>query len=377
MRGFITHLGRNKRITLALAGASLAALAITAVGYQSMTTPVTLVVDGHAHSLRTFDDTVGGVLKSQGITVGPHDSVVPSPNSHIVSGGEISVAYGRQLTINLNGRTAKYWTTSNNVASALDALGIDINGAQISTSRSASIDRQGMALEIATRRSFHVVIEGKKRTVDVAALNSKDVLSALHVKVGAKDIVTPAANKLLTAGQTISYTKVTSSTVHVADEAIPFSVVQRNNASMAAGTTKVVTQGVNGARNVTYRIVRHNGGIFSKTVVTQHVLSQPTTQVVEVGTKPAPVAPAAPVDASGVGAWERIAQCESGGNWHINTGNGYYGGLQFSQATWDAYGGQQFAPRADLASESQQITVANRVKAAEGGYGAWGCGWAA
>ncbi|MGN6722517.1 MAG: ubiquitin-like domain-containing protein [Marmoricola sp.] len=371
MRGFITHLGRNKRITLALAGASLAALAITAVGYQSMTTPVTLVVDGHAQSLRTFDDTVGSVLKSQGITVGPHDSVVPSLSSHVVSGGEISVAYGRQLTINLNGRTEKFWTTSHNVASALDALGINITGAQISASRSASIDRQGMALEIATRRSFHVVVEGKKRTVTVAALNSKDVLTALHVKVGAKDIVTPAPSKLLSTGQTITYTKVTSGTVHVPHEAIPFAVVQHDNSSMAAGTSKVITRGVNGARDVTYRIVRHNGGIFSKTVVTQHVLSQPKTEVVEVGTKQAAV------NVSGNTAWDRIAQCESGGNWHINTGNGYYGGLQFSLSTWDAYGGQQFAARPDLASRDQQITVANRVKAAQGGYGAWGCGWAA
>ena len=374
MRSFITHLGRNKRITLALAGASLAALAITAVGYQSLTTPITLVVDGHAQSLRTFDDTVGSVLKSQGITVGPHDAVVPSLNSSVVSGGEITVAYGRQLTINLNGRTAKYWTTSNNVAAALNTLGINIDGAQISTSRDASIDRQGMALEIATRRSFHVVIEGKKRSVNVAALNSKDLLSALHVKVAPQDIVTPAANKLLTAGQTITYTKVTSGTVHVSNEAVPFAVIQHANPTMTAGTVKVTTRGVNGARNVTYRIVRHNGAVFTKTVVTQHVLSQPKAQVEEVGTKPAP---AAAVNVSGDAAWIRIAQCESGGNWHINTGNGYYGGLQFSQGTWDAYGGQQFAPRADLASESQQITVANRVKAAEGGYGAWGCGWAA
>jgi len=371
VRSFITHLGRNKRITLALAGASLIALAVTAVGYQSMTTPVTLVVDGHAQSLRTFDDTVGAVLKSQGITVGPHDAVVPSVSSHVVSGGEIAVSYGRQLTINLNGRTAKYWTTSHQVATALDALGININGAQLSTSRSASIDRQGMALAIATRRAFHVVVAGKKHNVHVAALDSRDVLNALHVKVARQDIVTPAPGKLLTAGQTITYTKVTSGLVHVAHEAVPFSVVRHNDASLAAGTVKIVTPGVNGARDVTYRVVRHNGGVFSKTVVRQHALSASHAQVEEVGTKPAPT------DVSGNTAWDRIAQCESGGNWHINTGNGYYGGLQFSQGTWNAYGGQQFAPRADLASREQQITVANRVKAAEGGYGAWGCGWAA
>jgi len=372
VRGFITHLGRNKRITLALAAASLTALAVTAVGYQSMTTPITLVVDGHAQSLRTFDDTVGGVLKSQGITVGPHDAVVPSLSSPLVSGGQITVAYGRQLTIDLNGRSAKYWTTSNNVASALDALGININGADISTSRSASIDRQGMALQIATRRAFHVVLDGKKPTVSVAALDSRDVLSALHVHVAPADIVVPAAGKLLTAGQTITFVKVTTSTVRVPNEAVPFAVVQHDNASMAAGTTKVITPGVNGSRDVTYRIVRHDGGVYSQTVITQRALTQPVTQVEEVGTKPAPVS------LSGSTAWDRIAQCESGGNWHINTGNGYYGGLQFALSTWDAYGGQQFAARPDLASREQQITVANRVYAASGNsYSQWGCGWAA
>jgi hypothetical protein len=68
--------------------------------------------------------------------------------------------------------------------------------------------------------------------------------------------------------------------------------------------------------------------------------------------------------------WSGVAQCESSGNWHINTGNGFYGGLQFTQSTWDAYGGQSFASRADLASESAQVTVAERVLAGQG-VGAW------
>jgi resuscitation-promoting factor RpfA len=68
--------------------------------------------------------------------------------------------------------------------------------------------------------------------------------------------------------------------------------------------------------------------------------------------------------------WSGVAQCESSGNWHINTGNGFYGGLQFTQSTWDAFGGESFASRADLASESAQITVAERVLD-EQGVGAW------
>jgi LysM repeat protein len=68
--------------------------------------------------------------------------------------------------------------------------------------------------------------------------------------------------------------------------------------------------------------------------------------------------------------WDRIAACESGGNWSINTGNGYYGGLQFTQSTWDAYGGQAYASRADLASRDAQIAVATKVQASQG-WGAW------
>ncbi|MGP4045729.1 LysM peptidoglycan-binding domain-containing protein [Streptomyces sp. 2A115] len=70
------------------------------------------------------------------------------------------------------------------------------------------------------------------------------------------------------------------------------------------------------------------------------------------------------------GVWDRIAQCESGGNWHISTGNGYYGGLQFSAGTWRAYGGTAYASTADKASKAQQIAVATKVQRGQG-WGAW------
>lgn len=84
--------------------------------------------------------------------------------------------------------------------------------------------------------------------------------------------------------------------------------------------------------------------------------------------KPAPVA-AAPqrvVTFDGDTVWDQLAQCESGGNWAINTGNGYYGGLQFDLSTWAGYGGLEFAERPDLASREQQIIVAERLHAARG-----------
>ena len=68
--------------------------------------------------------------------------------------------------------------------------------------------------------------------------------------------------------------------------------------------------------------------------------------------------------------WSGVAQCESGGNWQINTGNGYYGGLQFSSSTWLGYGGGAYAPRADLATPAQQIEIAEKVLVGQG-VGAW------
>ena len=74
--------------------------------------------------------------------------------------------------------------------------------------------------------------------------------------------------------------------------------------------------------------------------------------------------------------WDRIAQCESGGNWSINTGNGYYGGLQFDRGTWLSAGGGAYAPTANLASRAEQITIANKLYA-QRGLQPWGCRHAA
>ncbi|MBM7808539.1 nucleoid-associated protein YgaU [Geodermatophilus bullaregiensis] len=79
---------------------------------------------------------------------------------------------------------------------------------------------------------------------------------------------------------------------------------------------------------------------------------------------------AGPASAAAPNDWDAVAQCESSGNWSINTGNGYYGGLQFSQSTWAAFGGLDHAPRADLASKAQQIAVAERTLDVQG-PGAW------
>ncbi|MFF6781628.1 transglycosylase family protein [Streptomyces sp. NPDC012510] len=84
----------------------------------------------------------------------------------------------------------------------------------------------------------------------------------------------------------------------------------------------------------------------------------------------APLMAAGSASAATASEWDAVAQCESGGNWSINTGNGYYGGLQFAASTWAGYGGTKYASTADQASKAQQIEIAEKVLASQG-KGAW------
>ncbi|MEU2874611.1 transglycosylase family protein [Streptomyces olivoreticuli] len=93
-------------------------------------------------------------------------------------------------------------------------------------------------------------------------------------------------------------------------------------------------------------------------VVSAAVLSAAASLIAFCGTDSA--------QAATVSTWDRVADCESSGNWQINTGNGYFGGLQFAQSTWDEFGGAQYAARADLATKEQQITIAEKVLASQG-----------
>ncbi|HHU09241.1 MAG TPA: resuscitation-promoting factor, partial [Intrasporangiaceae bacterium] len=166
--------------------------------------------------------------------------------------------------------------------------------------------------------------------------------------------------------------------------------------SLYKGETKTETKGVEGSKDITTEYTYTDGELTKEEIVSEKVTKEPTTRVVLVGTKarPAPApqpsrsssssAPARSAgNTSGAGLnlaneamWDRIAMCESTQRWNINTGNGYYGGLQFDYGTWLSVGGDDFAPRADLATRAEQITVANRLYA-QRGLQPWGCAHAA
>ncbi|MBO9523715.1 MAG: DUF348 domain-containing protein [Nocardioidaceae bacterium] len=362
MRSLLSHISKSRAWQAGLVAAIATAVVGTTVGYAAATREVTLSVDGNVKTVRTFAGDVRGVLDSQHIDLGSHDVVYPSLDSSVEDGSRVSVSYGKPLAVTVDGVTKTYWTTEHEVADALDQLGIRYANADISASRSASIDRAGMRLAITTPKRFVVTIGNQRpRVVAIAAPNVRGLLSDLHVTYDADDIVKPALGRPLEGGDRVTLIRVKKTTKRVAHERVAPKVVERPDSSLYVGDRETEREGVAGVRDVTYRVVLHNGREFRRTVLRQQVLRAATPAVVRVGTKQAPAVSSGSV-------WDKIAQCESGGNWHANTGNGYYGGLQFNLGTWQAYGG---TGRPDQHSREEQIAVAERLRDASGGYGAW------
>ena len=182
-------------------------------------------------------------------------------------------------------------------------------------------------------------------------------LAAVVLAGTATALAAPAqAVRADSADRQSSFTDVKVKERYVPHQKYAAPVVEKKDNSMNAGETKVVRPGRPGVRNVTYLLVFEDGKLAGKHIKNQDVLKKPRPKVVLIGTKIPD------------GVWDRLAGCESGGNWHINTGNGYYGGLQFSLGTWHAYGGTGLPSDH---SREDQIAVATRLRDASGGYGAW------
>lgn len=351
--------------------AGAAALAVVGAGvgygygYSALDRAVTLSVDGQTTALQTRARTVADLLASRGLTVGPHDQLRPAPATPLAEGSAVTLQFGRLVTFTVDGQAEAVWTTALDVDDALRALPVDTAGAEISAGPGTAIGRQGLAVEVSTRKTVTITAAGHHRVVHTTARTVGQALADAKIKTDRDDHVSSPPSTPVRNGSHVHYTKVTVRIVSVS-RSIPHRTVRRSAATLAQGATKIQTPGVDGRRVLTFRVVRYDGKPHSRRQVGAKVVRRPVTEVLLVGTKkPAPAA-----SGGGNGVWQKIARCESGGNWSINTGNGYYGGLQFNLPTWHAYGG---GGRPDHASRARQIAVAKRVQRAQG-WGAWsGC----
>ena len=361
----VSRIARSRPLMIALAGVVVLAVAGSTWGYSALSKTVTLSLDGKSEQVTAFGGTVGDVLRSEGVDVTDRDVVAPSLDEKVEDGSKITVQFAKQLTLDVDGTEKTYWVTATTVSRALDEIGRGYRDADLSVSRSGSIDREGMTLQVVTPKTLHVKLGAHKMVKKtVTALTVEDALDQLGVKIGKHDETRPAPEHQLQDGDTLVFTNVRIVKKHVDGEVMDFATVEQQDSSMYEGQTSVVRDGRTGLRDVTYRIVYRNGQVSVRKVLHQDVLRQPVSELVKVGTKQQ----ATTNFAGGSTVWDRLAQCESGGNWATNTGNGYYGGLQFSLGTWQSYGGSGLPSNA---SRETQIAIATKVRDASGGYGAW------
>jgi len=353
-----------------IAGAAVLAVGGGSLAYAGLRSDVTLAVDGQAGQVTTTASTVGDLLAAQHIAVGPHDVVAPSTTTALHDGTRVSVQYGRQVTVSVDGAPQSLWTTATDVGSAISALGLDTTGADLSTSRSTPVGRQGIALAVATPKRVTVTAAGKQRTITTTGTTVKAALTAAGITPDADDEVSLPVTTTLTNGAKVRVVRVDVATVTKRSD-VDHKTVEQKSSTLDRGKTRTETAGRDGSRTTTYRVVSHDGSVVSRKATKSVVTRKPVTRVVVVGTRKVETKAASGSTAgvANVGLWDKIASCESGGNWSINTGNGYYGGLQFSLATWRAYGGTGM-PNEN--SKAAQIAVAERVRKGSG-LGNWSC----
>ena len=392
----------------------------------------TVIIDGRKQQIWTTARTVDEALEELGRN--PADFQLSANRSRAIPLDGLQVSAATLHTVSVAGAhvTASRLTLTSaatTVGELLTQQGITLGvNDRVSPALSTPLT-DGIAISIRTLPTVIIADGAGKATSKVSDLKTvSDLLRAQHIQVGKDDVVSPALTTPLKQGLRITITRVgfqlttrTQIVAQPADQTV-------DDDSMALGTSTITQQGQAGAVQVTYRTKVVNGKPGAAQEVGRKTIKNAVATITRVGTyvapvvvqpdpttqaqtsdqqstqqqsstqqstssqqqsssapsttssQPAPTTSAAPAAKSGSSGWsvnwDAIANCESTNNWSINTGNGYYGGLQFDEGTWLSNGGGAYAPRADLATKAQQIAIAEKVYAARG-LQPWSCGYAA
>ena len=359
----------------------LCALVVGLVAFVGNNKTITLNVDGKVTSVQTFGGTVGQVVKSAKLDLKPADRVSPSADATVENGTVINVNMAKAVKVSLDGSEKTVSTTAPDVAGLVTELGV-ASSSSVSVPKDAQLAVDGSFVSITTPKNVSIVADGKATTATTTASTVEAVLADAGVTLGVNDRASQPGNALVVNNMVVKVSRVDTGQTAATTEDVAFETMTSESADLFKGEKKVTQAGAAGKVERTFKLVLVDGREASRTLVSETVSVQPVTEQVTVGTKAKPAATTGANTGAAAPAmmneamWDKIAQCESGGNWSINTGNGYYGGLQFDIRTWIGSGGGAYAPNASLATKAQQIDIANRVYA-QRGLQPWGCGWAA
>lgn len=351
-----------------VAGAALVGAAGTAVAAQKQ---VTVDVNGEAQHVRTYAGDVAGALQAAGVEVAPQDLVYPAPEEKLASGDTVTVRTAKPVAVVVDGVAQQLTSTASTVGELLDQAGV-AGAAALDVDRDQPVT-DGLNVAVTTPKIVALRDGGNLVYVSAAAKTVGELLAARGVTFDSDDRLNHALTDPITPGMEIVLDRVTT-TDRPETVVVEAPAEYVDDDTLDEGTEKVRREAVQGETKVIHRTVTVNGVVESEGVAGEKEVKMAKPAVIARGTKKAQAASgntgaAAPSVADG-SVWDSIAACESGGNWAINTGNGFQGGLQFTPSTWAGYGGTAYAPSADQATREQQIAVAERVQAAQG-WGAW------
>jgi resuscitation-promoting factor RpfB len=362
----------------------LVALVLGLVAFVGNNKTVTVNVDGQASSVQTFGGSVSQVLKKANVDLKPADRVSPALAASVDNGTVINVNTSKEIKVNLNGAKSTVQTTSAKVGDLVNQLGLGANA--VTSAPKDMVLASSDVIEISTPKSVNILADGKSVDRTTTAATVGDLLASAGVSVGPADLLSQPADAPVVNNMVVKVSRVNDSGSATVTTDIPFKTDKTVDPNTFKDQQSVTQAGVAGKLETSFKVVTVDGREVSRTQTGQQVATPPVDQKITVGGKDRPAAAAASNAGANTGAaapavmnagmWDKIAQCESGGNWQINTGNGYYGGLQFDSGSWLANGGGAYAPRADLASREQQIAVANAYYA-KAGLSPWGCASAA
>ncbi|WP_109527947.1 MULTISPECIES: resuscitation-promoting factor [Nocardia] len=349
--------------------AAIAALLMTLIVGAAMAIvnrkTVTVVVDGEQTTQTTMSRNVAGLLRAAGFDVSDRDLVRPGPAAALVDGATIVFNRAREITLTIDGKAQKVWTTGVTAGEAMEQLKIPADN-YVAPARGERLPLVGASMRVSTPRTV-ALLDGIGNTVDVrlAAPTVGEFLTVAGIPLIERDSVEPAADTPLTDGMKVV---VTRQRIEKRVETMPLDPPENiiEDVTMNMSRTVVEEVGAPGVQDVTFAVTMLNGSEIGREQIASTVVTPAQPKTVRKGAKPGTEVP--PVRDGAI--WDALARCESTGNWAINTGNGYYGGIQFDQSTWERQGGTRYAPRADLATREEQIAIAEVTRARQG-WGAW------
>ena len=358
------HESRSPTLRLVV-GATLLALTFAGGFAVAAHKTVTLTVDGSAMTVATMKSRVIDVVKENGFDVGDRDDLYPAADQPVHQSDNIVLRRSRPLQLSLDGEDSRQvWTTGSTVQEALAQLQMT-DKAPAAADRGSRVPLAGMSLPVVSAKTVELNDGGAISTVHLAAANVAGLLEAAGVPLEQKDSVVPAASSPVVDGMQIQVTRIRLEAVN---ERLPLPPDDKRVEDVTMNMSRQVVDdpGTPGTQDVTFAVAKMNGVETGRLPVANVVITPARDGVLRVGAKPGTEVPLI-IDGA---QWDALSRCEAGGNWAINTGNGFYGGVQFDQNTWERQGGLRYAPRADLATREEQIAIAEVTRARQG-WGAW------